>query len=107
MKLEKPKKVKSTHSLGHTTTVTIGLVIGILGTLFACAWWGATVSAKLDVLVGNMGNVQSDYKALRNDVDSFKLWRAEVDRSGTRALDELRKEVSALRMEFEIHSRTK
>lgn len=91
--------------LGETTPIRMSVVIGLLGFVGACIWWGATVSAKLDVVIGKVTNVENNHAAVRADVDALKVWKAGIDRSGSPALEDLRKEVYGLREDFRLHSR--
>lgn len=91
-------------ALGETTPVKLGLVVIILGLVFSVVWWAATMNAKLDILVSKIGVIETSNTDMKKQVDELKLWRAEIDRSGTRALESLRNEVSELRLEFRLHA---
>lgn len=96
--------VSNNRPIGENTSVRVSLMLGIVGLVVACVWWASSINAKLDVLVSRMGSYETEKAMIRSEVDSLKLWRAEVDRSGTKALDTLRTEVNALKMEVEIHA---
>lgn len=98
------QKANGKVTLGESTPVKLGLVILFIGFCLSLAWWAATISAKLDVVVSDIRVIKGDEKDLKAQVDDLKLWKAETDRNGTRSLDELRKEVMMLREEFRIHS---
>ena len=66
--------------------------------------WGlATMNAKLDVVIAKIGSVETVNNALRSDVNNIMIWKAEIDRSGSKSVDELRKSLEAFKTEFQIH----
>lgn len=98
------EKANGKMTLGETTPVKLGLVLIIFGILIAGVWRAAEISTKLDMVMLTISTIKDDNKILKSDVDTIKLWKAEIDRSGSRALDDVRKEVMLLREEFKIHA---
>lgn len=99
------KEIASTPQkpISQATPVQIGFVIGLLGVIVAVVWGAATMNAKLDVVLAKIGTVEANNTSLRSDVAALQVWRAEIDRSGSKAVDELKKEFTVFKTEFQIH----
>lgn len=90
-------------TISEATPVQIGLGLGILGVVIGIVWGAATMSAKLDVVIAKITTVEANYATTRQDLDALRLWRAEIDRSGSRALDEFRKEFVDFKTAYQLH----
>lgn len=105
------EKANGKMTLGETTPIRMGLVLIIIGILIAGVWRAAEISTKLDMVMLTTAAVKDDTKLLRDDLDNLKASVKDdnksiqfVERSRTRELDDIRKELSLLREEFKNHA---
>ena len=91
----------------QATPVQIGMVLGIFGVIIGIVWgaanMSATMNAKLDVVIAKMGSLETANTSMRADLNGLLVWKAEIDRSGSKSLDELRKSFDQFKSEFQIH----
>lgn len=85
------------------TPIQIGIVFAFLSLVVGTVWGAATMNAKLDVVIAKIGSVETVNNGLRTDVNNLMIWKAEIDRSGSKQVDELRKSLEAFKTQFEIH----
>lgn len=90
-------------AITQATPVQLGMVFAFLALVISAVWGAATMNAKLDVVISKIGSVESANTTLKTDLDNIKMWRAEIDRSGTKQLDDLRKQFEAFKTDFQIH----
>lgn len=91
------------RAIGSATPIQIGMVIGFMAAFGGIVWGAATMNAKLDVVLANMRNVEDNNKGLRSELNGLLIWKAEIDRSGSKAVDDLKKEFELFKSEFQIH----
>lgn len=96
-----------------------GIVITTLtlcgGGIIAGTWWASNISAKLDFLVKQGNELAVSTTLVGARVTALELWSRGIDSSGSPSvkikLDEICKDLSGLRRDFDIHkvtdSRTK
>lgn len=89
--------------IGQATPIQMGFVVALLGFVLGCVWWAATINAKLDLLVGKVDAAKDISESNRLAIDSLKLWKAEIDRSGSKAVDALKSEFEQFKMDFRVH----
>ena len=106
---------KSQFTLGDTTPVKLGFIVGLLALCAAgfggWIWWAATISSKMDTLLMQEAVIiktTDDYGKRISDVEA---WRKLVDTVGTPAMvtrvAEVEKKHDALLNEFELYKATR
>lgn len=85
------------------TPIQIGMVLGFMSVFAGIVWGAATMNTKLDVVLAKMGSVEDNNKALRSDLNGLLIWKAEIDRSGSKPVDDLKKQFEQFKTEFQIH----
>lgn len=103
MKLVQEEETPPKRTLSSATPIQIGMVLGFMGVFGGVVWGAATMNAKLDVVIAKIGSVENVNVVLRKDVDELKIWKAEIDRSGSKGLDDLRKQFDSFKTDFQIH----
>lgn len=101
--IEREEDAPPKRTLSSATPIQIGMVLGFMGVFGGVVWGAATMNAKLDVVLSKIGLVENVSVGLRKDVDDFKIWKAEIDRSGSKAVDDLKKQLESFKTEFQIH----
>jgi hypothetical protein len=103
LKLREENEDNGRRGIGTATPIQIGMVIGFMSVFGGIVWGAATMNAKLDVVIAKIGSVENANGAMKADVDALKVWKAEVDRSGTKHVEALHKEFETFRTDFQIH----
>lgn len=100
MQLEEPPTV--TRAIGQSTPIQISMVVALLAIFASWIWWAATINSKLDVLVNRQTTIESTLTTIRNDVESLKAWKVEIQSVGSPKVQKLEDDVRNLTHRFDL-----
>lgn len=111
---EKEIEAEQKKPVGLSTPMTLGLILGFMGIVgslgFIAHNFGvqlASISTKLDSLAQLRSADMAIVANLSRDVSELQRWRIQVDAAGSptmkTSVEEIRKELEALRVELKLH----
>lgn len=100
--------------IGDNTPVRLGLIIALLalcaGGFGLWIWWAATISSKMDTLIGQQTSMIATSNGHGTAIAELQAWRKLVDTVGTPAMmaktSDLDKKVEELSRQLELHKAT-
>jgi hypothetical protein len=68
VKSQKTESNGDGKSIGKSSTITVGLVIGIVGAIVAQVWWAANINSSIGSFRDDLRDVKADVKSNSRDV---------------------------------------
>lgn len=102
------------QTINENTPVRLGLLLSIcsliVASILGVCWWAASwtsgVNAKLDHILLQQQTISNSNRDLAQAIEDLRVWKNTVTLVGTPTAQELKKEISDLRREFELHKVT-